>query len=161
VTNAWKVVPFLCLLLGCTPRPHPTPAPSPSPTVEPTPAPTETPVPSLCPNPVPVLAEWRLHPVGRWTDATPLVHGCAYCAEIGLGTMPGSEIPRCDCPVRPEGHPDRVACEVEATRGPAWSCPLGGTLVLREGNPLQARCDGGLVVRVCDGRGAVCAEAGQ
>jgi hypothetical protein len=42
-------------------------------------------------------------------DATLVVRSCEYCAAIGMGSMGG--LPRCGCPVRPEGHPERVACE--------------------------------------------------
>jgi hypothetical protein len=59
-----------------------------------------------------------------WTlDATPLVGpDAAYCAEIGFTDG------RANCPVRPEGHPERSACEawlvgvaVDTARpGPTW-----------------------------------------
>jgi hypothetical protein len=56
-------------------------------------------------------------------DATPLVAGVDYCAQIGYTDG------RSRCPVRPEGHPDRVACETYAVGlardtgrpGPTWT----------------------------------------
>jgi len=55
-------------------------------------------------------------------DATPLVAGYEYCKEIGFTDG------RNRCPVRPEGHPERVACETYAVGqaqdtgrpGPTW-----------------------------------------
>ena len=58
-----------------------------------------------------------------WTlDSTPLVVDRAYCAEIGFTDG------RSFCPVRPEGHPQRAACELYAVGlaldtnrpGPTW-----------------------------------------
>jgi hypothetical protein len=59
-----------------------------------------------------------------WTlDATPLVGpDPAYCAQIGF--TDGRQF----CPVRPEGHPERVACETwlvgvaadTGRPGPTW-----------------------------------------
>jgi hypothetical protein len=158
VRDWFKLVPLLCLLLGCTPQPGP--SPSPSPTSEPTVEPTAP--PEACPAPKPGrVASWRLHAVGNWTDATPLVKGCSYCAEIGLPTLPDGVTPRCDCPVRTEGDPLRPACELEATGGPVWTCPMGGSLVVNPANPYQAKCVTGSSVRVCDSTGEVCAGRTQ
>ena len=61
--------------------------------------------------------------VNRFTlDATPLVAGAEYCREIGFTDG------RNRCPVRPEGHPERGACETYAVGlaedtgrpGPTW-----------------------------------------
>jgi len=58
----------------------------------------------------------------RWTlDSTPIVHNLAYCTQVGF-------VNRVDCPVRPEGHPEREACEEYAVghaddtgrQGPTW-----------------------------------------
>jgi hypothetical protein len=67
-------------------------------------------------------------------DATPLVgHDQAYCRAIGYTDNRGH------CPVRPEGHPEREACEtwaVGAARdtgriGPTWTNPTGGYCTTR------------------------------
>jgi hypothetical protein len=59
----------------------------------------------------------------RWTlDSTPYVHGRDYCAQVGYTDG------RADCAVRPEGHPERSACEEYALghaddtgrQGPTW-----------------------------------------
>jgi hypothetical protein len=63
--------------------------------------------------------------------------------------------------VRPEGHPDRVECESEAAGILIWDCTLGGTLVVNEANRMQARCDGGLAIRVCDQFQEICAGVNQ
>jgi len=69
----------------------------------------------------------------RWIlDSTPLVGpDAAYCAKIGFTDG------RSMCPVRPEGNPEREACELYVTGravdtgrpGPTWSLngsPCGG-----------------------------------
>lgn len=68
-------------------------------------------------------------------DATPLVGPSkAYCAAIGFTDN------RARCPVRPEGHPEREACETWAVGvardtgrvGPTWTNPTGGYCTTRE-----------------------------
>jgi hypothetical protein len=66
----------------------------------------------LCPAPLPPSDNWQINckPHGNLIDCTPVVtRACDFCAAIGLGDIDG--VPRCGCPVRPDGHPDRVACE--------------------------------------------------
>jgi hypothetical protein len=47
---------------------------------------------------------------GKWIDTTAnVIRNQPYCEAIGMGTHGGQS--RAACPVRPEGHPDRVACE--------------------------------------------------
>jgi hypothetical protein len=54
-------------------------------------------------------------------DSTPLVDDAAYCAKVGFPD-------RSECPVRPEGHPERQACELyivgraadTGRPGPTW-----------------------------------------
>ncbi len=109
-----------------TPVPTPVPTPKPTPTPGPTPSPTPTPV-NGCSPPLPVLAKInvKIHLRGpaHWTlDSTPLVHDRAYCAEVGFTDG------RTDCAVRPEGNPERSACEEYAVGraddtdrpGPTW-----------------------------------------
>lgn len=45
-------------------------------------------------------------------DSTYIVHDSAYCASIGFQAL--------DCPVRPEGDPQRATCEIEAGGQPQW-----------------------------------------
>jgi len=136
-------------------RPDPSPqavAPAPSPTANPQPTPTPvlggpapaaTPTPELnpqpspstapaegtggCSNPVPpplsaINAKVHIRGGDRWTlDSTPLVTDAVFCAKIGFPD-------RSTCPVRPEGHPERSACELYVTGraidtgrpGPTW-----------------------------------------
>lgn len=113
--------------------PSTAPAPEPTPETDPgAPPDTATPPPpdaSGCGEPYPPDLSRigiNIHQRGpnSWTlDATPLVGPAAeYCAEIGF--TDGRSI----CPVRPEGHPERVACEtlmvgiaVDTGRpGPTW-----------------------------------------
>jgi hypothetical protein len=115
-----------------TPKPStaPTPTPAPGPTPTPAPAPTPTPQPpgeSGCGNPLPppifrMGAKIHIRGPNRYTlDVTPQVHDQAYCEKIGF-------VGRLDCPVRPEGAPDRLACEIYAIGyaadtgrpGPSW-----------------------------------------
>jgi hypothetical protein len=60
----------------------------------------------------------------RYTlDTTPIVHDQEYCRKIGFTDG------RIDCPVRTEGTPDRLACEIYAIGyaadtgrpGPTWT----------------------------------------
>ena len=111
-----------------TPDPEPTPEPEDAPG---TPPDTSTPPPdaSGCGEPYPpelLKINTAIHIRGPnfWTlDSTPLVGpDPAYCAKIGFTDG------RANCPVRPEGHPERQACEtllvgvaVDTGRpGPTW-----------------------------------------
>jgi len=112
-----------------TPKP-PTPTPTPpAPTPTPTPQPTPPPGTGGCGNPLPPpisRMNTKIHIRGpnRYTlDTTPLVHDREYCARIGFTDG------RIDCPVRTEGAPDRLACEIYAIGyaadtkrpGPTWT----------------------------------------
>jgi hypothetical protein len=121
---------------GSTPAPTPaptpaSPGPTPTPPPEPTPTPTPEPVPTSsgeCGDPLPppiqkVNAYIHIRGPNKFTlDATPLVAGYEYCKEIGFTDS------RNRCPVRPEGHPEREACEEYAVGyaedtgrpGPTW-----------------------------------------
>jgi hypothetical protein len=113
-----------------TPTPAPTPTPGPNPTPTPGPNPTPTPGPQGgCGTPIPpplwnINTKIHIRGPNRWTlDSTPIVHDREYCAEIGFTDG------RIDCPVRTEGSPDRVACEILALGyaadtqrpGPTWT----------------------------------------
>jgi len=112
------------------PAATPTPLPAPTPSPTPSPEPGIPPAGSGCGQPYPAeISRVRvvIHLKGRdyWTlDATPLVGPDAlYCIDIGFTDL------RPFCPVRPEGHPERDACESWAVGratdtgrlGPTWS----------------------------------------
>ncbi len=115
------------------------PAPTPTPGTPPPPAPNPPPAPPApeppppgdtgeCGRPYPpdiqkVKAKIHLTGANKWTlDSTALVAGAEYCREIGFTDG------RSRCPVRPEGHPEREACEAYAVgrardtgrTGPTW-----------------------------------------
>jgi hypothetical protein len=123
------------------PGPTPTPvmgapAPKATPTPEPSPSPSATPEPgdsgegaSQCGSPTPpplsqINVKVHLRGGEAWVlDSTPLVGpDVAYCAQIGFTDG------RSFCPVRPEGNPQREACELYVTGraadtgrpGPTW-----------------------------------------
>lgn len=100
------------------------PALIPSPT--PTPTPTPGPLPPPCGEPIPgpvAVFKVGIHNRGpNWTtlDSTPLVgrvegtgltRDHEYCRKIGFTDGRGY------CPARPEGHPERFACEALALGG--------------------------------------------
>ena len=82
-----------------------------------------------CSDPLPgpvVKVKAKIHVKGpnKYTlDATPLVGGREYCKEVGWTDN------RIRCAVRPEGHPEREACEAYAVGraedtgrvGPTWT----------------------------------------
>ena len=114
-----------------TPTAAPPPAPAPAPEA-PAPTPEPAPPPPVdaggCGEPLPppiqkVNVYVHIRGANKDTlDATPLVAGYEYCKEIGFTDG------RNRCPVRPEGPPERVACETYAVGlaqdtgrpGPTW-----------------------------------------
>jgi hypothetical protein len=108
------------------------PSPSPSPSTTPdSPEPSTTPPPASaggCGQPLPPpLSSFNVKVHQRGTDAwildsTPLVADAKYCAAIGFTDG------RSSCPVRPEGNPEREACELYVVGrakdtgrpGPTW-----------------------------------------
>jgi hypothetical protein len=119
-------------VLGGPPLPSPSPAETPGPDATPSPAPTPAAPPeaSGCSQPHPpelsrIKVTIHLRGSEFWTvDSTPLVGPDeSYCAEIGFTDG------RSFCPVRPEGSPERVACEAYAVgtasdtgrAGPTWT----------------------------------------
>jgi hypothetical protein len=113
--------------------PAPKATPTPEPTTEPSPEPTATPSApgegaAECGSPLPPpLSRFnvKVHLRGgnTWVlDSTPLVGpDAAYCAKVGF---PDRDV----CPVRPEGNPERQACELyivgraadTGRPGPTW-----------------------------------------
>lgn len=119
-------------LESTSPAPEPTPTPTPTPEAPPPPPEEEDPPPPVdagaCGEPLPgpiVKVKVYVHIRGpnKFTlDSTPLVGGYEYCREIGFTDG------RSRCPVRPEGHPERIPCETYAVGlaedtgrpGPTW-----------------------------------------
>jgi hypothetical protein len=109
------------------PGPSATPTTTPDPS-EPSPSPSPTPDTSGCGDPLPppiTQISVKVHVKGAdaWTlDSTPQVVDREYCQKIGFTDG------RSFCPVRPEGHPERQACEKYAVGvaadtnrpGPTW-----------------------------------------
>jgi hypothetical protein len=165
------------------PNPNPTgtpvlggPAPKATPTPEATPQPSPTPGSTegsgACGSPLPpalsaLKVKVHLRGAEAWIlDSTPLVGPDAtYCAKIGF--TDGRSV----CPVRPEGHPEREACELYVTGraadtgrpGPTWT--FGGRFCTGRSsgcensaeNQYQLRVFQGGVFRAC-GRNGVCGE---
>ncbi|KKM64207.1 hypothetical protein LCGC14_1503690 [marine sediment metagenome] len=122
--------------------------------------PVAAPPPAGCGSPAPppiVKAKVKVHQrEPQWTaDGVFLVQGAAYCANWWTDG-------RVRCPVRPNGHPERAACELEAVGGlPVWSTTKGTCWVMD--NPYLYRCRPDAVggtVRMCDVAGRVCASIG-
>ena len=100
-----------------------------------------------------------------WDSTYVTRNQCAFCEAIGMGDIGG--VPRCGCPIRPEGHKDRVACERDAkfVGTQRWWCngielePCGDTRnsnCISRSNPAQAVCRGN--VRTCTQDGKTCRE---
>jgi hypothetical protein len=121
------------LVLGGTPAPSPSPSTSPSPDAGGQPSPGTGEGAAECGQPLPpavAVVDVKVHLRGtdNWVlDSTPLVGPDAdYCKAIGFTDG------RAMCPVRPEGNPQRSACELYAVgrakdtgrAGPTWY--LGG-----------------------------------
>jgi hypothetical protein len=176
-------LPDAASLIPAAPAPQPTPTPVPGSTPEPTPFPAdpspgrpggESPTAATgCGDPFPpVLSRINVKVHGQQSDrtlldATPLVADLAYCQAIGFPD-------RAICPVRPEGHPERVACETAVVgvardtgrSGPTWSAngractgPDGGTPACQNhgDNQYLAFAYGSGVFRACAASG-VCGE---
>ena len=80
---------------------------------------------------------------------------CDYCASIGMGTMPDGVQPRCGCPVRQEGDPERVPCEAYLTGGTRLEARNGATCAFANSNPFQFEQNDGNC-RLCSSDGSVC-----
>ena len=112
-------------------------------------APGGPPPPAGCSPPaVPKVAMWGLTFRNRWWDCTPKFSNgdsatwtgqpvSRYCTAIGMD--------RIYCPARPEGDPERRACEGYGIGGyaaavPHWNCEGGEPPEVNPANPFQARC---------------------
>jgi len=124
------------------------------------------PAQDLCGLPVPPpLLEYdvKYYPGRKWPfDATPKVHGCDFpfpgdnfCAEIGLGTMPGGGARRCDCPAGNEDNSEkRQACERKITGGGLWRSD--GITKVNPDNPFLANCTSCTWIEICHADGTKC-----
>ena len=143
------------------------------------PDPTPPPV-AGCGNPLPpkvwttatLPPGWGVEEIGkpRWTincgphqgniDCVAVVnpHACDYCASIGMPLMPDGMQPRCGCPVRQEGSPERVPCETYLTGGTKLESRNGATCAFVNGNPFVFEPNNGNC-RLCSvGDGRVCGD---
>lgn len=131
--SAGSAVLIQCGSNASTPTANPTPVATSSPKPTPTPTPTPTPVSGLpagmvcsSPTPPPLLRmHLKIHADegGRLVlDSKPLVVNVDhYCDKVGFGDWKF-------CDTRPEGNPERVACDYLATGkaedtgrwGPTW-----------------------------------------
>jgi hypothetical protein len=108
------------------------------------------------PDPRGLKMELKVHPKGNHTDTTLIVKGALdYCRSVRLGRH-GTQ-PRASCPVRPDGHPDRVAWERLLLGDQLHTCN-GEPMEWFRGNPAQARgvCRG--TYRTCSEDGTICTE---
>lgn len=122
----------------------------------------------VCPDPGPNLdsMKFTLHDTGNYWDSTFITVGQPeFCASIGYCCMPGTGgnvcgapgcIARGGCPVWPDGHPNRAACEKELIGAQQWWCD-GQPIDYYNRNPAQAQCNGH--VKTCTQDGRTCAEA--
>lgn len=127
------------------PAPKPTPTPTPdstSPSPSPTPTPSAGEGASACGDPLPPAVtrmQVNVHLRGgeRWIlDSTPLVGpDLEYCRKIGFTDS------RSYCPVRPEGNPQRSACELYAI-GRAKDTGRAGPTWYRDGKFCTGRTSG-------------------
>lgn len=136
-----------------TPQP-PTPTTAPSPTPTSPPAGIVLPPGMVCdPTPPPLLgikaAMWRGHGEGWVLDSNPIVPNVdGYCDRVGVGDWQF-------CPTRPEGDPQREACDYLAIGqasdtgrwGPTWTidgkpCDGTGSCVNHPDNQFKAIAKG-------------------
>jgi hypothetical protein len=147
------------------PKPTPTPETSPAPTPEPSATPGGA---SGCGSPTPpplskIKVDVHLRSGDAWVlDSTPLVGpDVEYCAKIGFTDG------RAMCAVRPEGNPEREACELYVTGraadtgrpGPTWY--LNGSFCAGRASGCENHPDNQyLVVAYRAGKYTACARNG-
>lgn len=124
---------------------------------------------SSCPAPLPlrvyddgVTAHWFLkchaHVPREVIDCTPTTIGQEpFCRAIGMSPMADGTL-RGGCPPRPDGHPDRPACEAFISGGGfRLEARDGARCEFYQGNPLQFLAVGG-GCRLCSVDGTVCSN---
>jgi hypothetical protein len=158
-----------------TPTPTPTIIPTPTPTPSPSSPPTPDPTTSACvPEPPPLTrVNVKVHNdqgVKKVLDSAPIVcDGPGY--EGFCEKMMNDPSRRC-CPPRPEGHPQRVACDQilmgnardTGKVGPTWT--LNGKPCLNEESDVVPRCvnhplNQYLLFAYGPGRYTACSESGS
>jgi len=86
-------------------------------------------------------------PHGNVIDCTAKVapQACGYCASIDMALMPDGVQPRCGCPVRKEGSPERGPCEIYLTGGMRLEAEEGSGAMcsFAHGNQFQFEPNGG------------------
>ncbi len=129
-----------------------------------------------CPDPDPTSAYWApvcvlggfwdVHPhtLGRcdatwncglyYDETVEKLRAHEFCTAVGLGYM--GDVPRGTCPVRPDGHPDRPACERKLHGTPLWR--TDGVLDVNPANPWQAGCERCTRLEVCWADGTHCKD---
>ena len=124
------------------------PNPQPSSTPPPTPTPTPTPFATLCGSPAPppligmrVSVQTAVNPTRWLLDSRPLVKNVnGYCQQVGLSGR--------QCDTRPEGNPQREACDALVVGkskdtgrvGPTWSDPEGKSCLAPGETGTQVSC---------------------
>jgi hypothetical protein len=152
-----NVIKFTYVRSGSTVPPTPTPDPPPQ---------------DACTDPVPpplLKINMTCNKPGKWKcDGTPQVlgfeykgPGTNYCAEIGLGEMPGQPgVVRRICPLGSEDNAPRRQCwERRVLGGAALWHSFSGKVEVNPDNHLQARCAAGLDcswIEVCHAGGLQC-----
>jgi hypothetical protein len=96
-------------------------------------------------------------------NCTPIVLSLDYCTAIGMGEMGG--LPRSTCPPRPDGHPERQACERDGLGGGTVVESFGGAECRHwrghyddePANPFMVQCGKPGRFRMC-GFNGVCSD---
>jgi hypothetical protein len=123
-----------------------------------------------CPAPLPprvagdgITPAWKLkchpHQPAGTIDCTPTtIAQEPFCRHIGMSPMADGTL-RAGCPVRPDGHPDRPACEDFISGGGFRLEARGGAVCEhRDGNPLQFMVPQAGSCRLCSVDGTVCSD---
>lgn len=93
---------------------------------------------------------------GNWWDCAALFGDAAYCKATGQPN-------KVQCPIQPEGHPERAACELCALGGPPlWRCSVGDVAHPPNANPWLAACadDAAQWIEICVPDGSKCRRRG-
>ena len=108
------------------------------------------------PDPTGLEAEFKLNKHGNDWDSTYRVRNRQYCDAVCSPEEPDVCFTgRNACPLRFEGDPERLPCELQEIGDQKWWC--NGQPIESNANPAQARCHGH--VKTCTENGRTCAEA--
>lgn len=89
---------------------------------------------------------WNLAQTVAWVDATPKVNDRVFCPKYNSNPM--SQVV---CPLRPEGHPARVDCDMKHGL-PVWFVKEGTDWKLTpsdDGDPFHVHVPAGTLVKAC------------